>query len=105
MIELRLLGDVLVDSRLQPTESMVALYNRTVGETWDVIRDFLAIHYRFHTRLDTPFWRQCRAETEVGDLADFFAFFAENGPSGMGRRLRPAGRCRLSFGLLCKRDW
>ena len=91
VIELRLLVDVFVDSRLQPTDSMVALYNRTVGETWDVIRDFLAIHYRFNTRLDTPFWRQCRAETEVGDLADFLAFFAENGPSGMGRRLLPTG--------------
>jgi len=91
VIELRMLVDVLIDTRQQPTGSMVALYNRTVAQTWDTIRDFLAIHYRFNTRLDTPFWQRCRAETDVGHLAEFLEFFAENGPSGMGRRLLPPG--------------
>ena len=91
VLELRRLVDVLTDTRLQPTESMVALYNRAVGEAWDAIRDFLAIHYRFNTRLDTPFWQRCRAETDVGNLAELLAFFQENGPSGMCRRTLPPG--------------
>ena len=91
VLELRRLVDVLVDTRLTPTASMIALYNRGVAEAWDAIRDFLAMHYRYNTRLDTPFWRRCRADTDIGNLAEFLAFFAENGPSGIARRTLPPG--------------
>ncbi len=91
VLELRNLVDVLVDTRLQPTASMVALYNRGIAQAWDAIRDFLAMHYRYNTRLDTPFWQRCRAETDIGNLGEFLAFFEENGPSGMARRTLPPG--------------
>ncbi len=32
---------------------------------WDILRGFLALHFRFNQR-DTPFWRACRADVELG---------------------------------------
>ena len=35
----------------------------------DMLRWFLAAHYRFNRRLDTPFWRAARADVALGALA------------------------------------
>ena len=60
-----------------------------MATTWDEIRDFLALHYKLNTQRDTPFWRHCQADTDVGGIAEFLAFYAENGPMGFNRhRLR-----------------
>ncbi len=89
--ELRHLADMLADAQDQPSASMMALYNRKMAETWEAIRDFLALHYRFNTRLETPFWQRCRAETDLGHLDEFIHFYQENGPTGFARQLLPAG--------------
>ena len=34
--------------------------NRRIAAHWDYLRWFLALHYRFNGRLDTPFWQHCR---------------------------------------------
>jgi tryptophan halogenase len=52
-----------------------ALLNRTVAGWWDYLAWFLALHYRFNGRLDTPFWCACRAEVDVtawGELLDVY---------------------------------
>ncbi|MDX5404991.1 MAG: tryptophan 7-halogenase, partial [Bacteroidota bacterium] len=33
---------------------------------WDDVRDFLAVHYRFNRKIDTPFWKHCREATDLG---------------------------------------
>ncbi len=48
---------------------------------WDEIRDFLAIHYRYNTRLDTPFWQHCRRETALHGAERIVRYYEENGPS------------------------
>src|SRR5688572_14523022 len=48
---------------------------------WEEIRDFLAIHYRYNTRLDTPFWEHCRRDTALHGAARIVDFYQENGPS------------------------
>src|SRR5205823_7761667 len=60
-VEASTLADSLLDSLCEPTPTLVALYNRYNGDQWDDIRNFLAIHYKFNTRLETPFWRACQA--------------------------------------------
>jgi tryptophan halogenase len=60
-------------------------YNRRQARQWEDIRSFLALHYRFNTRLDTPFWRACRAETDLADAAAFAEFYADAGPSSLWR--------------------
>lgn len=86
-LQSRWLADGLIDSELVPTATMRELFNRLHRDTWDDIRDFLALHYRFNDRLDTPFWRRCRAETPLGKLDDLVAFYRENGPSSLCRGL------------------
>lgn len=75
------LTDSLVDSQCAPTPTLIDLYNRFNARAWDDIRDFLGIHYRFNTRLDTPFWQACRNDTQLHEAAFLADFYRENGPS------------------------
>jgi tryptophan halogenase len=56
-------------------------FNRFHAAAWDDIRDFLAVHYRFNTRLDTPFWRHCREATDVAGAAGVVEVYRETGAS------------------------
>ena len=80
-VESSTLADALLDSLCAPTPSLVQLYNDYNAQAWDDIRDFLAVHYKFNTRLDTPFWRACRADTKLHDAEFLVQFYRENGPS------------------------
>ena len=42
-------------------ESQHINYNRTIGDTWDDIRDFINLHY-VNTRQDTDFWKMSSSE-------------------------------------------
>lgn len=75
------LADSLVDSLCAPTPTLVEMYNRFNAQAWDDIRDFLAVHYAFNTRLDTPFWRACRSDTRLHGAEFLVQFYRENGPS------------------------
>lgn len=90
-LQLRAFTDVLIDSMCEPTPGLRALYNANSRKTWEDIRDFLAMHYRFNDRLDTSFWRRCRNDTPLGGLEEFVAFYRENGPS-------PLAEGHLAFG-------
>jgi tryptophan halogenase len=64
--------------------------NAAVGGRWDYLRWFLAVHYRFNERLDTPFWRACRADANIGPLVDDVASFRAHGPlTAQGGRTSP----------------
>lgn len=54
--------------------------SQAVGAHWDYLRWFLAVHYKFNRRLDTPFWRAARAEVDVGGLAPYLERFQAEGP-------------------------
>jgi tryptophan halogenase len=83
-VQSRAVADALIDGEQRPTQSAIAIYNELNGYGWDDIRDFLAIHYAFNTRLDTPFWRACRDETDIGGAARLVEYYRENGPSTLG---------------------
>jgi tryptophan halogenase len=80
-VEASTLADSLLDSLCEPTPTLVTLYNRYNGDQWDDIRNFLAIHYRFNTRLDTAFWRACRSDTALHGAQAIVDWYRENGPS------------------------
>jgi tryptophan halogenase len=42
---------------LVPTATIRNVYNEMLEGTWNEIRDFLALHYKLNTLLDTPFWK------------------------------------------------
>jgi tryptophan halogenase len=80
-VEASTLADALIDSLCAPTRTLIQLYNDYNAQAWDDIRDFLAIHYKFNTRLDTPFWRACRNDTKLHGAGFLVDFYKENGPS------------------------
>ncbi|HYE33475.1 MAG TPA: tryptophan halogenase family protein [Methylomirabilota bacterium] len=80
-VEASTLADSLIDSLCDPTPTLIELYNRYNGQAWDDIRDFLAVHYAFNTRLDTEFWRACRSDTKLHGAQFLVDFYKENGPS------------------------
>lgn len=67
------------------------LLNESAGTSWDRLRWFLAGHYRFNARLDTPFWRFVRAECDISGLERFVALYREGAPV----RLRGKGLASL----------
>jgi len=97
--ESRLLAEMLSGCEARPTASLQDLYNRLVGLVWDEIREFLGIHYRFNTRLDTPFWRACRSDVALSASLPFIEFFRENGPSARGAMLLPRAQTESAFGI------
>jgi tryptophan halogenase len=96
-VECSTLADTLLDSECEPGPAIIKLYNQYNGMQWDEIRDFLAVHYAFNTRLDTPFWQACRADTDLGGAAPIVEFYRENGPSAVASEILL--RSSNSFGL------
>ena len=91
------LADSLIECNRQPGPAMAAVYNRRVARTWDDIRRFLAIHYRYNRRLDTEFWRACLEKTDLADAEEFVAYYTENGPSGAWGQNLIGGRDAFGF--------
>jgi tryptophan halogenase len=79
------LVNILVDSDGDVPPGYVDLYNQMQGSNWDEIRDFIALHYRFNTRLDTPFWNLCRNETSLGGAQSIVDFYTAHGPTSIHR--------------------
>jgi tryptophan halogenase len=81
IVEIGYLLDGLARLRKGPAEpSYAAEASRAVGSHWDYLRWFLAVHYRYNGRLETPFWRAARADVDVTGLADVLARFRVEGP-------------------------
>ena len=77
------LANSLADADLRPGPAMAGIFNRRTAQIWDEIRRFLAIHYKFNTRLDTPFWRAARSDTDLAGAETFVEYYQENGPSAI----------------------
>jgi tryptophan halogenase len=77
----QLLTELLMDADRQIASVTVKLFNDNTARIWDSIRDFLSLHYRFNTRLDTPFWRHCREKTDMGDAQPTVDYYRHAGPS------------------------
>jgi tryptophan halogenase len=76
-----ILTNTLKELNCEVTPSVQRQYNRQQTAIWDDIRDFLAVHYKFNKRLDTPFWRHCWEATEMAGAAELVEVYRENGPS------------------------
>jgi len=53
--------------------------NDHVMAHWDFLRWFLAMHYRFNRRRDTPFWRDCATQVDVSGLQEVLDRYASIG--------------------------
>ncbi len=77
------LASALEESRFEVSDPMRNLYNKFNCGQWDDIRDFLSIHYRFNTRLDTRFWQATRQDVDLAGAAELVEFWQEYGPSAL----------------------
>jgi tryptophan halogenase len=59
--------------------SVAEVASAAVGGHWDYLRWFLAVHYRFNRRLDTPFWRAARADVDVSGMREVLDRFRHEG--------------------------
>jgi tryptophan halogenase len=59
---------------------LAEVYSARDARHWDAIRRFLAVHYKFNTRLDTPFWREARESTDLAGAEPVVDYYLENGP-------------------------
>lgn len=55
-------------------------YNRYVWDSWQTVRDFLALHYKFNDRLNSPFWQAANEETTLGRAQHLVDYFRAGGP-------------------------
>jgi|688.fasta_scaffold36562_2 tryptophan halogenase len=84
----RTLALTLSESEGNVTPMVKFLYNRRLNRAWDEVRRFLALHYKFNTRLETSFWRACRADTNLAGAEEFVDYYREQGPrSAWGNQL------------------
>ncbi|MDX1963564.1 MAG: tryptophan halogenase family protein [Pirellulales bacterium] len=74
------LAFTLSDVHERPSPSKIHQYNERSRRIWQLIRDFLAIHYKYNRRLDTPFWRACHADVQLGKAEELCNYYIENGP-------------------------
>jgi tryptophan halogenase len=56
-----------------------AEYNRVVGKEFELVRDFLILHYKQTRRDDTEFWRYCANMKVPDSLTHKMELFAETG--------------------------
>ncbi len=85
--QLRFLTGALCDSDCRIVPAMQRIENERFRCMWDDIRDFLAVHYRFNRKLDTPFWRHCRQNTSLGGAEPLVEYYRHAGPSAMCKPL------------------
>ncbi len=53
--------------------------NDQINSHWDYLRWFLAMHYKFQGRLNTPFWAACRDETDISGIQDLVDIYTNRG--------------------------
>ncbi len=98
-IQAQSLAEVLFDCAWKPNPSMIFNFNRHTTRGYDAVRDFLALHYRFNRRVDTPFWRECLEKVELHEVNRVVEFYKENGPSVVWRRVMFNDKESSEFGM------
>ncbi len=81
--------DLVVDHfpRSQHDRGVKAALSEKLARMWDNLRGLLAIHYKYNRKLDTEFWRACRADTDLATAATRVQLFADRAPLSHSRAL------------------
>lgn len=77
----RLFATLLSDHDEKAARPLQQYYNTRSENLWLSIKEFLAVHYRFNTRLETPFWKECRANVNLGEAENIVEFYRAYGPN------------------------
>jgi tryptophan halogenase len=81
--QVKLLACVLGTSNCWIGPRTSEVYSARDARYWDAIRRFLAVHYKYNTRLDTPFWQAAREKTDLAGAEPVCDYFMESGPDAL----------------------
>ena len=81
--QIRLLCRLIDESEGDLPPKLIESANQRYRQLWDEVRDFLAIHYRFNRRKNTPFWQHCREATYLAGAQDLVNLYEEAGPTSL----------------------
>jgi tryptophan halogenase len=76
------LTGALLLADLQPRAVQIEKHNESHAKIWDMIRDFLTVHYKFNQRIDSPFWNYCQEKTDLAGAAPIVEWYRQMGPCG-----------------------
>lgn len=80
------------------SQVMRRFINGTIGRDWDRLRWFLASHFKFNRRLDTPFWQENREKVDVSGIQEALDVYETCGPlSLLPRAMRQSLNDQLGF--------
>jgi tryptophan halogenase len=79
----QLLSEILIETGRQVPPAHIKLYNRHYARMWDSVRRFLALSYKFNTRLETPFWQAVRKDVDVAGGETIIQYYQQCGPSSL----------------------
>lgn len=96
-VQCQALAESLIECDRLVYPQLAEQFNLRNARVWDEIRRFLAVHFKFNERLDTPYWRACRADADIGAAQDIVDYYREVGPSVLWRSTLISGTDQ--FGL------
>jgi tryptophan halogenase len=67
--------------RAADVERVAMSASEAVGAHWDYLRWFLAVHYKFNRRVDSPFWQAARNSVDITGVDAILDEFRTRGPS------------------------
>jgi tryptophan halogenase len=76
----QLLAETLIFSDRQVPAVRIDMYNRHHAIVWESIRRFLAVHYKYNPRVDTPFWRACSHDVNLAGAEGIIDYYQTCGP-------------------------
>ncbi|MCW1913289.1 tryptophan 7-halogenase [Luteolibacter sp. GHJ8] len=71
-------------------DASAASYNTIAAEAWDELRDFHAIHHRYNTASDSPFWTRARETVAPRSCAPLVDLYQSIGPSQLLAQFIPS---------------
>ena len=60
-------------------------YNHSIAQQYELIRNFIILHFHVTTRNDSPFWDYCRNMEIPDELQHLLSLFAESGRTDIGQ--------------------
>lgn len=83
---LKVFAEIFKDQNFTP--SNYDRYNFIINDKWDQLRWFLALHFKFNNRLDTPFWRENREYVNYSGYENLINLMKEVGPLRQAKHMR-----------------
>jgi tryptophan 7-halogenase len=80
------LAEVLLEcGSKMPNEYLIKHCDLRLSRQWDQIVAYLATHFKFNTRYDTPYWRACWNDCDLAGAEEVVSYYQAVGPSVLAR--------------------